>query len=217
MNLLGTPNIGVYALTTNDYAIVPQDTTERKARIIEACLQGQIIRINIGGTRLSGVLSAANSKGIVLPKFASDEDIRTIKSVLSVNVGRIESRITAFGNLVLANDRGGIVSKILAKEKTVLKKVEDILDVELIPGEIAGLPYVGSLAVATNKGVLAHPMLKDEERELLQQMLKVRIDVGTTNGGCPFVASGILANDNGVLIGNLTTGPEILMISNVLE
>jgi translation initiation factor 6 len=58
-------------------------------------------------------------------------------------------------------------------------------------------------------------MLGDEERELLKEVLKVDVDVGTINMGCPFVASGILANDNGVVVGGLTTGPETLIISNV--
>ena len=40
------------------------------------------------------------------------------------------------------------------------------LGVEVFQGEIAGLPSVGSLAVATNKGVLAHPLLKEEEKKL---------------------------------------------------
>ena len=45
------------------------------------------------------------------------------------------------------------------------------MGVEAVPGEIAGLPYVGSLAVATNKGVVAHPLLKDSERKLLEDVL----------------------------------------------
>jgi len=217
MSLLGTPNIGVYALTTNNYTIVPSQTSEGKVRRLRECLKGEVIRVNVGGTRLIGVLAAANSNGIVLPHFTSDEEIMAIEAALPVNVERVESRLTALGNLVLVNDSGGIVSEILLKEREALRKIEEALDVELVPGEIAGLPYVGSVAVATNRGVLAHPMLRDEERGLLREALKVHIDVGTINGGCPFVASGILANDRGVVIGDLTTGPEILMISNVLE
>ncbi len=54
------------------------------------------------------------------------------------------------------------------------------------------------------------------EKKLLQDVLKAQVDVGTINGGVPYVSSGLLANDNGTIIGNLTTGPEIVMISNVL-
>ena len=33
--------------------------------------------------------------------------------------------------------------------------------------------------------------------------------------GVPFVASGLVVNENGALIGNLTTGPEIVIITNL--
>jgi translation initiation factor 6 len=71
------------------------------------------------------------------------------------------------------------------------------------------------MAVATNKGALAHPMLKNKEREVLQEVLKVPVDVGTVNRGIPFVASGLVANERGAIVGSVTTGPEIFIISNL--
>ena len=47
-----------------------------------------------------------------------------------------------------------------------MKQVSEALGVEVVPGTIAGLTYVGSLAVATNKGVLAHPQLKADEKKV---------------------------------------------------
>jgi len=125
--------------------------------------------------------------------------------------------MTAFGNLVLVNDNGGLVSDLLLKEKGILYKIKEILDIELVSGLIAGYPFVGSVAVATNRGVLTHPFLQDAERQLLSDVLKVKVDVGTINGGCPLVASGILANDYGIVVGDLTNGPETMIISNVFE
>jgi translation initiation factor 6 len=180
-------------------------------------LQNEIIQSNLGGTRLIGVLAAANSNGMVVPHFVSDQEITRIQTACPTNIVKIESKITAFGNLILANDRGGIVSRVMFRERRVIRKISEALDIEVVPGEIAGLPYVGSVAVATNKGVLAHPMLSQQERALLKEMLKVHVDVGTINGGSPFLGSGILANDSGVIIGELTTGPEIMMLSSVLE
>ena len=77
-----------------------------------------------------------------------------------------------------------------------MNKIADTLGVETIPSEIAGLPYVGALATATNKGVLAHPMLKEEERKVLEDVFKVPVDVGTVNCGIPYVSTGMLGNSN---------------------
>lgn len=214
-NLLGNPNIGIYALTTNSYTLIPTKNLEGKIKRLSTFLNGQLIPTTIGGTRLIGVLAAANSNGIVLPNFILDDEIRVMRTLLDTNIDRIKSKINAFGNLILVNDHGGIVGKNLMREKKIIHKIEDILDIELVPGQIAGLPYVGSLAVATNTGVLAHPLLRDDEKKVLTDVLKVRVDLGTINGGNPFISSGILVNDHGAIISHLTTGPEIMMISNL--
>lgn len=216
--MLGSPNVGVYALATNGFTLVPPQTTEGKAKRLRENLRGEVVRCTVGGTRLIGVLGAANSNGIVLPHMASDGEVEALRGALhGVNVERVEGRVTAFGNLVLANDRGGIVSGLLAEEKDVLRRVADVLGVELVVGEVANLPYVGAAAVATNRGILAHPLLSEAERGLLEEVLKAHVEVGTVNGGCPIVASGLLANDCGAVIGSLTTGPEIMMVSSVFE
>ena len=44
-------------------------------------------------------------------------------------------------------------------------------------------------------------------------VLGVDIVPATINGGIPFVSSGILANSNAVVVGNLTNGPEIMMLT----
>jgi len=123
--------------------------------------------------------------------------------------------MTAYGNLIVVNDHGAIASEMLENQREAIREIRDTLDVEVAHGHVAGLPYVGSLAVATNIGVLTHPLLTEDEKKLIQDVLKVPVDVGTVNGGIPSIASGLLANDHGAIMGGLTTGPEIVMISNV--
>jgi translation initiation factor 6 len=55
--------------------------------------------------------------------------------------------------------------------------------------EIAGLPYVGSLGVATNKGVLVHALASEDEKKVLQDVFKVPVEVGTINCGVPYVGT----------------------------
>ncbi len=98
-----------------------------------------------------------------------------------------------------------------------MKKIADTLGVEVVRGEIAGLPYVGSLATATNKGVLAHPMLREEEEKVLADVLKVPVDVGTINCGVPYVSTGLIGNDWGAVAGSVTTGPEMFIIGQALD
>jgi len=213
-NLWGSPNIGVYSLVTDSFAVVPVGLPKTKIEKLRSCFKVEVIPTNIGGSRLIGALAAANSNGIILPHFAYDDDIKSIRSMADINAKPVKSKKTAFGNLILANDYGAIADPRLTSEVT--NEVKEILGVEVVSGEIASLPYVGSLAVATNKGVLVHPMLRDEERKLLQEVLKVPVDVGTVNCGVPFVGTGLIANCHGAVAGSVTTGPEVVIIGQAL-
>ena len=214
-SLFGSASIGVYSLVTGNMAIVPSQVSEAKAKKIEEWLKVKVIRTSIGASVLVGALARANSNGIVLPHFMREKEIKAIKSNSQINIAVMETRKTAYGNLILANDNGAIVDPRL-KEGDV-KKIEDVLGVETVPGEIAGLPYVGSLATATNKGVLTHPLLGEEEQKLLKDVLKVHVDVGTVNCGIPYVATGLVGNRHGAVAGYITTGPELFMIGNALD
>jgi len=216
MGIFGCASIGVYALATEKMAFVPLQMSEGKVRRLEECMRVKTLRTMVGESVLIGALASANSNGVVLPHFATDEEIQKIKSAFSgINMAVMETRRTAHGNMVLANDYGAVVDPRL-KEKDV-SLISDVLGVEAVPGEIAGLPYVGSLATATNKGVLAHPMVQEEEQKLLKDVMKVPVEVGTVNCGIPYVGTGLMANSHGAIAGFITTGPELFIIEHALD
>jgi translation initiation factor 6 len=210
----GSPNIGVYSKATDNYLIVPSKIATKDYLKISNVLDTNIINSFIGDSILIGVLVAANSHGIILPHYALENEVQCLIEETGVNVKKVESRKTAMGNLILANDKGAIIDEQLNNPKLV-NTISDILNVEVVAGTIMNLPYVGSLAIATNKGVLAHPMILDEEKDLIEDVLQVPVERGTVNGGVPYVSSGMIANINGVVVGNLTTGPELFIISNL--
>jgi len=212
--LLGNASIGIYCLATDEVVIVPKLVPEKKVKMFGKWLKVKFVETNIGDSILVGILPSANSNGIVLPHYVRDEEIKAIKSSLNINFTIMKSRRTAFGNMVLANDFGAIVDPRLKSRE--VKDISDVLDVEVVSGEIAGLPYVGSLAFATNKGTLVHPLIKEKEQKLLADVLKVPINLGTINCGIPYVATGLIGNKWGAVVGNYTTGPEMFIIGHAL-
>jgi translation initiation factor 6 len=213
--LFGSASIGVYSLAINKMAIVPPQLPEKRVKELEEWLRVRVVRTTIGESVLIGALSNANSNGIILPHFVQDKEIRAIKESSDINMTIMETKRTAYGNSILANDYGAVVDPRLKTKD--LKKIADTLGVEAVGGEIAGLPYVGSLAIATNKGVLAHPLLKDEEQKVLADVLKVHVDVGTVNCGIPYVSTGLIGNEWGAVAGFVTTGPELFIIGQALD
>jgi len=214
-NLFGSASIGVYSLATDEIVVVPPHVSEGKSEKLEEWLKAKVIRTTIGESVLIGALACANSKGIILPHYTRKEEIQAITSCSNLNIAIMETKRTAYGNMVLANDYGAFIDPRLKEEDA--KTVADTLGVEVVRGEIAGLPYVGSLAIATNKGVLTHPLLKEEERKILTDVLKVPVDIGTINCGIPYVATGLIGNRSGAVVGSLTTGPELFIIGQALD
>jgi len=214
-SIIGSSSIGVYSLATEKIVIIPKMVPHDKAQQTADWLKTKLVHTSVGGSLLAGALACANSNGMILSPFVRDEELAAIKAAYEGNISIMETRRTAYGNLVLANDRGALVDPRF--KEPIIKKIAEALDVEVFQGEIAGLPYVGSLAVATNKGVLAHPLLKEEEKKVLEKVFKVPVDVGTVNCGIPYVGTGLIANSGGAVAGSLTTGPEMFIIGNALD
>ena len=214
LNIFGTASIGVYLRVTQKFMIVPNPVLESKLKNLEDWFKIKVVKTNIGGSVLAGSLVCANSHGMILPRYVWDEEIEALKVFDDVNITIAKTKRTAYGNFILTNDNGAIVDPRLRRSD--VKMISDALGVEVVPGEVAGLPYVGSLATATNKGGIAHPSIKPEEEELLKDVLKVPIGVGTINCGIPYIATGLIGNSNTIVAGSLTTGPELFMIGQAL-
>ncbi len=216
LGIFGSASIGVYSLATENMALVPPQFSDSKVRRLEECLKVKAVRTLVGGSVLVGALANANSTGLVLPSYTKEEEIQAIKSVFpDLKIMVMETRRTAYGNMVLVNDYGAVVDPRMKDQD--MKNLSDSLGVEVVPGEIAGLPNVGSLAKATNKGVLVHPMIREDEQQLLKDVLKVPVEAGTVNCGVPYVGSGLIGNTHGALVGFVTTGPELFIIENALD
>jgi len=215
LNLAGDPSIGVFILTTDRFLIAPRLLSERKtARLAETLGLSRWVRARLCGSKLLGVFASANSRGMVVPDLCPPEEVDELRDSLGVKVQAISTKWTALGNSVLVNDLGGVVDRRIPAE--AVQSMEQTLGVCFSPGMIAGLPNVGSLAVATNKGVLVHPKVTEEEKGLLEEALRVPVGVGTVNGGARYVKPGLVANSYGAAVGTGTTGPELATVTSTL-
>lgn len=207
--------MGLFLRTNDDTLLLPFGFAETKAKKIKQYLDvKKIIHISIAGTRLIGPMAVMNNNGILLPSTVSDDEIQILKQT-GLNVERLNSKFTAIGNLISANDKGAIVSNLFKGEAD--QNIKDILGVPIQTMSIGGYVQVGSMVVATNAGAIVHPKAKDVEINIISEILQVEVEPATVNGGSPFLSSGIIANISSVIVGNLTTGPELIMISRALK
>lgn len=214
-NFFGNSNIGVFLLVTEEYAILPDSRQIANKRLIEKTLEVEIVETSIGESFIIGVLAAGNSSGLIVPEFTTDLEIENIKRNLDVNVDRVPGRINALGNTILVNDNVALIHPGFSEE--AIKIIKKNLKVDVYRGRIAGLPLVGSVAIATNNGILAHPLTDDETLEWLSEKFNTPASIGTVNCGNPYLKVGLVANTKGALAGNETTGPELFQIGQGLN
>ena len=206
------PNIGIYTKVNNQFVFVPNGFAKTKAENLANYLQTDYLTISIANTRLLGILAVLNNHGMLLPNTCSQEEIDHLKKHTDLNIKLLDVKYNALGNLICVNDKGGIVSPTI--DKKYVKEIEDILDIEVLQKKIAGFYQVGAVMSATSNGGIIHPLTDEDDVSTFSNILGVKIEPATINGGIPFVSSGILANDNAIVVGTLTNGPEIMMLTS---
>jgi len=205
------PNIGIFTSVNDKFVFVPNGFAKTKAENLAHHLQTEYFMTPIANTRLLGILMVLNNHGILLPKTSSPDEIANLRKRTDLNVEILDTKYNALGNLTCVNDKGGIISPIIEKE--YIKEIEDVLDIEVMQKRIAGYNQVGAVMEANNLGGVIHPEADEEDIKNFSNVLGVNIEPATINGGIPFVSSGMLANSNAVVVGNLTNGPEIMMLT----
>ena len=207
---LGSPNIGLFIIATDEFVLVPSGMSESKIEFLKRCFKvDDVLSLRIRGSKLLGALSVANSNGVLLP-YGCEREADLIRERLGVKVASIQTFIS-LGNRILANDKAAVVDPQMPEE--IISIIKEVLNVRVERSTIAGLPYVGSSAVASNKATYAHPKIRPDEASLIENVLDVQIHTGTVINGLPYVKLGLVVNQKGGVVGKGTSGSELMAIS----
>ena len=131
-----------------------------------------------------------------------------------LNVSLMPGKYTAVGNIIAANDHGAIAGPKVG-EKAV-KVIEDTLKVPVEISSIADSNIIGSSSLVTNKGFLVHRDASYEDLDFVEEVFKVEGNIGTVCKGMPLVGACGIANSQGAIVGESTTGPEMARLEESL-
>jgi len=208
-NYTGNENIGFHATVTEEQAIYPPEFTRKEKFTAEKTVETYINR-----TKLVGLFTAGNSNCILIPKEATSREKDKLEEA-GISFKVLDSPDNALGNLILANDKGAIISPKLDEMK---EEIEEALEVPVKVGKIAGLQNPGVSGLVNSRGAVIHREASEEEAEKIKEALDLEdIDIGTINLGSPYTGSGGLATDDLVLVGENTSGPEIGRIDRTMK
>jgi translation initiation factor 6 len=213
MDFTGNPYVGVYCASNDDVAFVPNFVTKRARKRIEEALQAETKVFSLGGSTVLGALMCLNKNGVIVTNFATEEELELLEG-LRVEVIS-QRKLNAVGNNILCNDNGAIVHPRYRSKS--IEIIEDVLDVEVTKGTVAGLKTVGSACITNGKGVLCHPYIKESESKLFEEVLKVPVSTSTANYGTPQIGACLVANNKGAVVGTRTTPIELGRIEEGLH
>jgi len=210
----GNPWIGMFIKGNDDFTLIPVDSADKIENKVRENLKTEVVKTTLGQSNLVGVYSAINSSGAVLPNVAVEKEAEIFRK-LGLNVYVSKDRRNANGNNICVNNNGGIINPRIPEGER--RKMEDALGVELVSTMLAGYHTVGSSCLATDKGFLAHFKATDEEIKMLEDVFKVKGEVGTVNTGSGFVSYGVVANSKGYIAGEQTTPFELGRVVQAMD
>lgn len=211
--------VGVFATLTNSYALVAMGASENFYSVFEAELQDviPICRTTIAGTRITGRLTTGNRRGLLVPTSTSDQELQHLRNSLpdEIRIQRIEERLSALGNVIVANDHIALVHPDLERETEEI--IADVLGVEVFRQTIADNVLVGSYMALSNQGGLVHPKTTIQDQDELSSLLGVPLVAGSVNRGSNVVGGGMVVNDWMAVTGLDTTATELGVIESVFQ
>jgi len=210
----GNPWIGMFVKGNDDVTLIPVDSMDKFDSKIRDNLKTEIVKATLGQSNLIGVYSVMNSNGAVLPNVAVEKEVEIFRK-LGLNVYLSKDKRNAHGNNISVNNHGGIINPRIPEGER--RRMEDALGVELVSTTLAGYHTVGSSCLSTDKGFLAHFKTTRDELKMLEDVFKVKGEIGTVNTGSGFVSYGIVANSKGYIAGEQTTPFELGRVVQAMD
>ncbi|RIA95517.1 eukaryotic translation initiation factor 6 [Glomus cerebriforme] len=211
--------LGVFSRLTNSYCLVAIGGSENFYSVFESELGDVIpvIHASIAGTRIVGRLTAGNRKGLLVPNTTTDQELQHLRNSLpdSVQIQRIEERLSALGNVIACNDYVALVHPDIDRETQEI--IRDVLGVEVFTQTIAGNVLVGSYCAISNQGGLVHPRTTVQDQDELSTLLQIPLVAGTINRGSDVIGAGIVVNDWTAFAGLDSTSTELSVVESIFK
>lgn len=206
-----SPHIGIYASVSNNYGLFPDLINKKDEKAIQETLDIDLIKLNLGESIVNGAISKIYDNKVVLAKSSLPSDVKYLEKK-GLDVLRLNSYL-AVGNLIVVNKNGLLLSTEFSKDE--VKQISDFFGKKAKVFNIANISLVGCAVALNNKGMAVYPHVASDEFNDLKKMFKVDGNIATVNYGDGLVANGLLLNDKGLIMGEKTTGYEIIRLDDI--
>ncbi|MEK6972729.1 MAG: translation initiation factor IF-6 [archaeon] len=209
-----SPYVGIFMRASDDFILVPDSISDKEfSQVASVFTNTKIIKCSMAGSQLIGILSISLKNKIAVSDIVTEKEIAHLRHYgLQVHVIK---GVSAIGNLVCLNEFGGLCSKALTESQ--VKELATFFEIPFLRMTIAKSDLVGASCVATSKGFIVNPGINEEEFKKIKSIFKINGQLTSSNYGDRFVGNGIIANNNGVLVGDHTTTHELIRIDEAFR
>ncbi len=211
LKIMGSNYLGLFGITNDTLCFLPNNTEEDAIKTVETTLDVKVVTVNLYESALLAVFGKMNNKKAFLPEYILPKEIEEIEKEIKVKLIKTDN---ALGNMLELNDTHAIVSESLTSNELKILQKEGL---ELLQTNIAKTNAIGSAILLTNKSFVINPNASPEEIKKIQKFLGFSGGASTANTGDGFIRNSVLANKNGFVIGEATTGHEINRVDEALE
>lgn len=195
------PNIGVIGVANDELFIIGQGYSYNRVSIMKELSVDTVIELSVNNTNTPGLFLKWSGDKFFVPNIIRDEELDVLKSY-GVKFEIIETRLNALNNNLLILNGKVFCNPDYGRERG------------WTPLTIGGSKLVGVNVAHNSERAIVNPDASSEEIGLIESQGLV-VGVGTVNGGVKFVRSGLVVNNNGLLVGSNTTGPELQRLSEI--
>lgn len=212
-DIVENPYTGVYIRASDNIVLVPPIIDTKDIGMLEEVFEVPVHRTTIGNTNIIGSVITLNSHGAVASNIITNDEFQDLSKRLNITI--LREKNNALGNGILVSEDKALLAPFISRNSE--RAIQNFLDVETMRGTIAGQDNVGMSAVVTSKGLLCHPKITPEEKEILDDFFGMTSAIGTVNFGIPLIGAGLAANSHGAVVGSRTTGVELNRIEHALD
>ena len=209
----GNPNVGLFGFATKTCILFGERVHRDERKLFEDVLGLPLVRFSIAGTGIPGVFLVGNSRMTLVPDTISEHEQGILKE-RDVPFLVFTTRHNCLGNNIVCNDAGAIVSTDYSEKE--VETIGKALGVPVHRMKIAGLTTPGAVLIVHGRRAAIHKDATPEEIAMVESILNVACEPATINLGSPYLHSGVLLSTHGLLVGDLSGGPEIVHLDETL-
>jgi len=199
MNINGIVHIGLLLHLFEDFVVVSNSVNDKYLKDFD-------IKIEKVNSDIVGPYILEWEDKIIMSKKSPKDLIESISKYKDVIL--VDTKANLLGNLFTIGNNGIIFSKASKKD------VELLVDLTGLPAHRIRTGYLTSTLIKIyNNRAMVSQLLPDRVLDKIKEILGMeKFDVGSVNFGSPYLKYGIEINKDYLIVGDMTTGHELIRI-----